>query len=83
MQTAFTLCYAFACYNGGGIRLSDEPEPDRSDFAYIAFTIGTSFTVVDASITSRELRRVVIGHSVPSFAFNMVLLGLVVSYLAR
>lgn len=82
MQTAFTLHYAYAYHNGGGVRLDDEPEPDLFDFAYVAFTIGTSFTIVDASITSRQLRRVVLGHSVLSFAFNTVLLGFVVTFLA-
>ncbi len=82
MQTAFTLHYAFAYHNGGGIRLNYEPEPDLFDFAYIAFTIGTSFSMVDASVTSRRLRRVILGHGVLSFAFNTVLLGLVVTFLA-
>ena len=82
MQTAFALHYAFAYYNGGGMTLNDEPRPDLLDFAYIAFTIGTSFTIVEAAVTSRQLRRVVLGHSVLAFAFNTVLLGLVVTFLA-
>lgn len=82
LQVAFTLHYAFAFFNGGGIILDDEPEPDLFDFAYIAFTIGTSFTIIDATITTRHMRRVVLGHSVLSFGFNTVLLGLVVTFLA-
>ncbi len=82
LQVAFTLHYAFAYHNGGGIVLDDEPDPDLLDFAYLAFTIGTSFTIVDASITTKNLRRVVLGHSVLSFGFNTVLLGLVVTFLA-
>jgi len=82
LQVAFTLHYAFAYHNGGGIVLDDEPDPDLLDFAYLAFTIGTSFTIVDASITTKNLRRVVLDHSVLSFGFNTVLLGLVVTFLA-
>ena len=83
LQTSFTLHYAFAYYNTGGFSFDHENAPDLYDFAYIAFTIGTSFTIVDASVTSRRVRRVVLGHSVLSFAFNTVLLGLVVTFLAR
>ena len=82
IQTSFTLRYASAFHNDGAITLAHETDPDMLDFAYIAFTIGTSFTIVDASITSRHLRRVVLGHSLLSFAFNTVLLGLVVTFLA-
>ena len=82
LQVAFTLSYAFAFFNGGGIALNDEPEPDLLDFTYVAFTVGTSFTVVDVTITTRQMRRAVLGHSVLSFTFNTVLLGLVVTFLA-
>lgn len=82
LQIAFTLHDTFAFCNSGGIVLDDEPAPDLFDFAYIAFTIGTSFTTVDTSITTRHMRRVVIGHGVLSFGFNTVLLGLVVTFLA-
>lgn len=82
LQVAFTLHYAYAYHNGGGIELDDEPEPVLLDFAYLAFTIGTSFTIVDASVTTRHLRRVVLGHNLLSFGFNTVLLGLVVTFLA-
>ena len=82
LQISFTLHYAFAFHNHGGIVRNDEPEPDLLDFAYVAFTIGTAFTIVDASVTTRHLRRVVLGHGVLSFAFNTVLLGLVVTFLA-
>lgn len=83
IQTAYTLLYADAFHSGRGLELPDEPEPDMLDFAYLAFTIGTTFAVIDARITDRRLRRVVLGHSLISFAFNTVLLGLVVSFLAR
>ena len=76
------LHHAFAYYNGGGMTLNDEPEPDLLDFAYIAFAIGTSFAIVEAAIPSRRLRRVVLGHSVLAFVFNTVLLGLMVTFLA-
>ncbi len=76
LQVAFTFHYAFAYRNNGGITLNDEPEPDLLDFAYVAFTI------VDAAITTLLLRRVVLGHSLLSFGFNTVLLGLVVTFLA-
>lgn len=82
MQTTFSLLYALAYHNAEGIVLIDEPNPDLLDFAYIAFTVGTSFTIVDVTITSKRMRRVVLGHSVLSFTFNTVLLGLVVTFLA-
>ena len=83
LQTSFTLHYAFTYHNDGGMTLDHEASPDLWDFAYIAFTIGTSFTIVDASVTSRRLRRIVLGHSLLSFGYNTVLLGMVVTFLAR
>jgi uncharacterized membrane protein len=82
LQTSMTLYLAAAYHGSGGLTFTDEPEPDLLDFAYLAFTVGTSFTIVDAKITDRRVRRAVLGHSLLSFAFNTVLLGLVVTFLA-
>lgn len=46
------------------------------DFAYFSFAVGTAFAVSDVRVTSTALRRVVIGHSLLSFAYNAAILTL-------
>jgi uncharacterized membrane protein len=81
---AFSLRYAHVFYrdgaNGreheGGIDLPGGQPPDDFDFAYFAFTIGMCFQVSDATISSRAIRRTVLGHALLSFAYNTVILAL-------
>jgi uncharacterized membrane protein len=49
------------------------------DFAYFAFTIGTSFAVSDVDVTSRAIRRAVLGHQILSFFFNTSILALAIN----
>ena len=49
------------------------------DFAYFSFTIGTSFATSDVKVTSRTGREVVLGHTVLSFAYNTVLIAVVIN----
>ncbi len=83
LHLSFALTYARHYYTTGGLTFPDEPRPDVMDFAYLSYTIGTTFASVDVRITDRRIRRIVLIHSVLSFAFNTVLLGLVVTFLAR
>ena len=53
-------------------------EPTLSDFLYLAFTVGTSFAVSGATIASREVRRVVLVHSVTSFFYNALLIAIAI-----
>ncbi len=58
-----------------GLVFPEEKEPDFLDFAYFSFVIGMTFQVSDVQVTSRPIRRMVLVHSLLSFAFNTVILA--------
>ncbi len=81
LHTAFTLRYAHLFYRDdedgvGGLVFPSEPSPDAFDFAYFAFTVGMCFQVSDVLITSRQIRRAVLGHACLAFAYNTVIIAL-------
>lgn len=55
----------------GGLDFPKTPQPEYSDFAYFAFTLGMTFQTSDAAVTSPAVRRVVILHSFFAFLFNI------------
>jgi uncharacterized membrane protein len=85
-QTAFTLRYAHLYYRDddegvGGLTFPGDGPPDDFDFAYFAFTVGMCFQVSDVTISSRQIRRAVLGHAMLSFAYNTVIVALVLNLL--
>lgn len=66
----------------GGIKFPGTDEPSDWDFAYFAFCIGTSFAVSDPQVTETRVRRDVIAHSIISFAYNSVIVGMVINLFA-
>ena len=83
LHTSYALHYAYLYYrsegSAGGLAFPGEQSPDQLDFAYFAFTIGTSFAVSDVEVTARAIRRAVLGHQILSFFFNTSILALVVN----
>lgn len=83
-HTAFTLRYAHLYYREdaegvGGVTLPGADAPTYLDFAYVAFTIGMCFQVSDFAVTSRQIRRAVLLHSLISFAYNSMILAFVLN----
>ena len=79
-HTAYALRYAHLYYRDdaegvGGLSLPGDAAPAYLDFAYFAFTIGMCFQVSDISISSPQIRRAVLGHSVLSFLYNTAILA--------
>lgn len=66
----------------GGIKFPGTEEPSDWDFAYFAFCVGTSFAVSDPQVTETRVRREVIAHSIISFAYNSVIVGMVINLFA-
>ncbi|KHE73679.1 hypothetical protein AS25_11470 [Kocuria marina] len=81
VNTTYTLNYAHEYYNEpvGGLDFNQDDSPRYSDFAYVAFTIGMTFTVPDVTVQSSTLRRATLGHALLSFVFSTGLLAIVVS----
>lgn len=64
-------------FPGGG-----RHEPDYWDFLYFSFTIAVAAQTSDVAVRSASLRRLVLGQSVLSFFFNLLILGLSVNIAA-
>lgn len=88
-HTVFGLRYAHTYYgddddpatqeHAGGLKFPGERNPDYMDFAYFSFVIGMTFQVSDVTVTTREMRQLVLLHGVLSFAFNTVILALAIN----
>jgi uncharacterized membrane protein len=63
----------------GGLEFPGDREPGMLDFTYFSFTVGTSFAASDVKVTSRRSRGVVLGHTILSFAYNTVLIAVVIN----
>jgi uncharacterized membrane protein len=89
VHTIFGLHYAHVFYGdsdepgqdryAGGLDFPGGHAPNYFDFAYFAFVIGMTCQVSDVQITSRKLRRLTLLHSVLSFAFNTIILALLIN----
>ncbi len=61
--------------HGVGLKFPEEHEPDFLDFAYFSFVIGMTCQVSDVQVSAARMRRIVLLHSLLSFAFNTVILA--------
>jgi uncharacterized membrane protein len=83
----FTLHYAHLFYlqakghDQGGLDVPGTHEPGYWDFLYFAFTLGMTFQTSDVSVTGPHMRRVVLGHCLAAFVFNMGILAFTVNAL--
>lgn len=91
VHTVFTLRYAHLFYanhendhtkHAGGLDFPNEEHPDFLDFAYYSFVIGMTFQVSDVTVTSKDLRRLTLLHSLLAFAFNTIIVALTVNVIA-
>lgn len=90
VHTTFTMRYAHLYYvnaskkneKGGGLDFPGDEQPDFIDFAYFSFVIGMTFQVSDVEISSRQIRRITLLHSLISFIFNTVIVALTINALA-
>jgi uncharacterized membrane protein len=88
-NTVYALHYAHLYYSerdedGSDARGLDLPhcdEPDYWDFIYFSFTLGMTFQTSDVTITSRRLRRIVTGHCLAAFVFNLGILAFTINSL--
>ena len=90
IQTIFAFRYAHRYYQEGKTQETDGPglqfpggeDPDYFDFLYHSLVVGMTSQVSDVQVTSREMRRLTMIHSVLSFAFNMLVLALSINVVA-
>ncbi|MBG6075189.1 DUF1345 domain-containing protein [Polaromonas sp. CG_9.11] len=90
IQTIFAFRYAHRYYQeeknsepgGAGLQFPGGQDPDYFDFLYYAHVVGMTSQVSDVQVTSREMRRLTLVHSVLSFGFNMLVLALSINVVA-
>ncbi|WP_395697380.1 DUF1345 domain-containing protein [Methylocella sp.] len=66
----------------GGLRFPGTDVPDYFDFLYFSFIIGVASQTADVELTSREMRRVSLAHSIIAFFFNSAVLALTINIAA-
>ena len=90
IQTIFAFRYAHRYYQeeknsepgGPGLQFPGGQDPDYFDFPYYDHVVGMTSQVSDVQVTSREMRRLTLVHSVLSFGFNMLVLALSINVVA-
>ena len=90
IQTVFAFHYAHVYYHeerrnepdGPGLQFPGGLDPDYFDFLYYSHVVGMTSQVSDVKVTSREIRRLTLLHSVLSFGFNMLILALSINVVA-
>ncbi|WP_428684841.1 DUF1345 domain-containing protein [Sphingopyxis sp.] len=86
-NVVFTLHYAHLFYlqergkDRGGLEMPGAKEPGYWDFLYFSFTLGMTFQTSDVTISGAHMRRVVLGHCMAAFVFNMGILAFTVNAL--
>jgi uncharacterized membrane protein len=85
--TLFCFHYAHLYYKAEGRQRplsfpGGETQPDYWDFLYFSFTIAVAAQTSDVSVQSPAMRKLVLGQSVLSFFFNLLILGLFVNMAA-
>jgi uncharacterized membrane protein len=63
----------------GGLNFPATSDPGTWDFLYFGFTIGMTAQVSDVEVTSTQMRRTVLLHSIGAFFYNTVILALAVN----
>jgi len=91
-HTMFALHYARVYYNevdsinlekyAGGLEFPCDESPDYFDFMYFSFTISMTSQTSDVSITSRQIRRLVLAHEMVAFFFYSVIVATTVNTVA-
>ena len=83
LHTSYSLYYASRYYqseeSSGGLAFPGDQDLRLLDFAYFAFTIGTSFAVSDVEVTNSRMRRSVLGHQILAFFYNAAILSLTIN----
>ncbi len=86
-NTVFAVHYAHLYYlpgpagDRGGLTVPHVDAPDYWDFLYFSITLGMTFQTSDVVITGAHMRKVVLGHTMAAFFFNLGILAFAVNAL--
>ena len=89
IQTVFAFHYARRYYApaslegpAAGLKFPGVDEPDYFDFVYYSFVVGMTSQVSDVSVTTAQMRRTTLAHSVLSFLFNIAVLAMSINVIS-
>ncbi|MFI6504703.1 DUF1345 domain-containing protein [Nonomuraea typhae] len=80
LQVGFVTHYLALHAEDGGLDFPGGEEPRAADFAYFAFSVGTTFGTTDVTVTSRRIRRQVLVHGVLAFLFNTLIVAVAITF---
>jgi uncharacterized membrane protein len=85
MNTVFALKYARLYYvdEDGGIDFKQEQPPSYSDFAFVAFGMGMSYSPPETEFDNTHIRRVALGHTLLSYVMGTAILAVAVNLVAN
>jgi uncharacterized membrane protein len=81
MMLAYAVRYAREWVRTGGLVFGGDEVPSFAEFLYLAVQVATTFSTSDVTVTTRRMRSIVAVNSVVAFAFNTVIVALLVSTL--
>ncbi|MDB5177402.1 MAG: hypothetical protein JWN75_1070 [Candidatus Saccharibacteria bacterium] len=84
VHTVYMLKYARLYYGipEGGINYNQKDDPQYTDFAYLAFTLGMTFQVSDNDLQTKEIRITALKHTLLSYLFGTVIIATTINTLA-
>ena len=90
IHTVFAFHYARRYYApasvhdepASGLKFPGVDAPDYFDFAYYSFVIGMTSQVSDVTVTTAQMRRTTLAHSVASFLFNIAVLAMSINVIS-
>lgn len=87
VQTVYTVRYADIYYSAGGrgvdFNAPEGEDPDYLDFAYLAFTLGMTYQVSDTNLTTKDMRRAVLRHTLLSYFLGAVVLAMTINLVVQ
>jgi uncharacterized membrane protein len=85
VHITFTLRYALLYYTGpkNGIEFNEPDDPQYSDFAYMAFTLGMTYQVSDTNIRTKAIRSTALRQALISYAFGVVIIAILINVIAN
>lgn len=90
IHTVFAFHYARRYYApasvhdepASGLKFPGVDAPDYFDFAYYSFVLGMTSQVSDVTVTTAQMRRTTLAHSVASFLFNIAVLAMSINVIS-
>ena len=78
---AYAVHYARLDFLTGGLQYPDTAGRLFMDYVYLAVQVQTTFSTSDVSLVSTGSRNIVTGHTIVSFAFNTVIIAMLITVL--